>query len=62
MTQIHTAIQAVKKKGPKGTTKDMLRAFGSTHFINQVEYVYDGEAVLIPTIVQYENLTSDFHA
>ena len=61
VTQIHTAIQEVKKKGPKGT-KGMLRAFGSKHFINQVEYVYDGDKVIITNIVQYENLASDFQA
>ena len=61
VTQIHTAIQEVKKKGPKGT-KGMLRAFGSKHFMNQVEYVYDGEEMLIPNILQYENLSSDFQA
>mmetsp|Transcript_59134 Transcript_59134/g.66150 ORF Transcript_59134/g.66150 Transcript_59134/m.66150 type:complete len:339 (+) Transcript_59134:20-1036(+) len=33
-----------------------------THFVNQVEYVYDKDKVIIPNIVHYENISTEFHA
>jgi len=32
------------------------------HFVNQVEYVYDKDKVIIPNIVHYENISTEFHA
>jgi len=69
VTRLSNAIEQFKnstgdgvwKKQAKGVNEDE-RILAQKHYVNQVEYVYDGDNVLVKNIIYYENLSSDFDA
>jgi len=49
------------KKQAKGLNEDR-RILAQKHYVNQAEYVYDGDEIVVKHVVHYENLSSEFDA
>ena len=45
----------------KGVNEDK-RILAQKHYINQAEYVYDGDETIVEHVLHYENLSTEFHA
>jgi len=50
------------KNQAKGLNEDVLFILAQKHFVNQAEYVYDGDKIIVKNVVHYENLSSEFDA
>ena len=51
----------VPKKQAPGVNEDE-EILAQKHYLNQAEYVYDGDKVIVKNIVHYENLSTEFDA
>ena len=49
------------KKQVKGLNEDR-HILAQKHYVNQAEYVYDGDEIVVKHVVHYENLSSEFDA
>jgi len=49
------------KNQAKGLNEDVF-ILAQKHFVNQAEYVYDGDKIIVKNVVHYENLSSEFDA
>eukprot|EP00984_Skeletonema_dohrnii_P005534 scaffold1955_cov106-Skeletonema_dohrnii-CCMP3373.AAC.2 len=49
------------KNQAKGLNEDGF-ILAQKHFVNQAEYVYDGDEIVVKNVVHYENLSSEFDA
>lgn len=49
------------KKQAKGVNEDRY-ILAQKHYVNQAEYVYDGDKAIVKNIVHYENLSTEFDA
>jgi hypothetical protein len=49
------------KKQAKGLNEDR-HILAQKHYVNQAEYVYDGDEIVVKDVVHYENLSSEFDA
>eukprot|EP00592_Proboscia_alata_P007029 CAMPEP_0194354538 /NCGR_PEP_ID=MMETSP0174-20130528/2679_1 /TAXON_ID=216777 /ORGANISM="Proboscia alata, Strain PI-D3" /LENGTH=301 /DNA_ID=CAMNT_0039123525 /DNA_START=113 /DNA_END=1018 /DNA_ORIENTATION=+ len=68
VTRLDKAMEAFKKiqdenaklKIHSENVTEDIRVLAQKHFVNQVEYVYDGDNVVIKNVVHYENLSKEF--
>ena len=51
----------IPKKQARGVNEDE-EILAQKHYLNQAEYVYDGDKVIVKNIVHYENLSTEFDA
>jgi len=49
------------KEQAKGLNEDRF-VLAQKHYVNQAEYVYDGDEIIVKMVVHYENLSSEFDA
>jgi len=49
------------KEQAKGLNEDRF-IVAQKHYVNQAEYVYDGDEIIVKIVVHYENLSSEFDA
>lgn len=67
VTKLEQSLNEYASTSPKDRLKEQARGvnedpfdLAQKHYVNQVEYIFDGEEIVVKNIVHYEDLTKEF--
>ena len=60
--RVQAKVEERTKRSKYGHFDPYRYLFAQKHYINQAEYVYDGDSVIVKNVVHYENLSKEFDA